>query len=397
MPRRRSFIRKVMDTVMKWSLGPALYVAARLSRASSRPIDVGLGPDPLVNNIYHRRALERHGFTAETFARTVFFVTGEFDFRADKKLRGPLRPFIPFYLFLRSLVRYRTLYLYFNGGPLHTVPGLWRWEPTLLRAAGIKTVVMPYGSDVHDMRRCRNPAFAAAMRIDYPGQLDRADEVAQRVRLWSEQADHVISGCDWIDYMDRWDTLTVGHFSIDTEDWTPPRNPRRRRPGDPFRILHAPNHRAIKGTQFFVAAVDTLRAEGENVELLLLEGVPNHEVRTTMEKVDLVADQLIVGWYAMFAIEAMALGLPVLCYLREAYLRAYREAGLIDEAEVPLINCCPETVTDTLRRVVHDPEERVRAGRRGRAYVERHHSLEAVGARFARIQCELGVEPRETP
>ena len=34
---------------------------------------------------------------------------------------------------------------------------------------------------------------------------------------WTTHSDHVISGCDWVDYMHHWDTLMSAHFSIDIE------------------------------------------------------------------------------------------------------------------------------------------------------------------------------------
>src|SRR4030095_562232 len=98
-----------------------------------------------------------------------------------------------------------------------------------------------------------------------------------------------------------------------------------------------------------------------------------------MAEVDLVADQLIIGWYAMFAIEAMAMAKPVLCYLRDDLKRLYIDAGLVEEAEIPLIQCTPASVKETLRRLMDDHEGLADAAHRGPAYVQRHHSTESVG------------------
>jgi hypothetical protein len=112
-----------------------------------------------------------------------------------------------------------------------------------------------------------------------------------------------------------------------------------------------------------------------------------------MADVDVVADQLIIGWYAMFAIEAMAMGKPVLCYLRDDLKALYTNVGLIEEAEIPLIQCTPATVKETLRKLMDDREMLESAGRRGPAYVRRHHSTESVGRVFAAINRSIGLMP----
>ena len=58
-------------------------------------VDVGLGPEPLLNHLSHKKALESCGYRAETFVDSVSYITGEFDIRADRALYG-LTGFGPF-------------------------------------------------------------------------------------------------------------------------------------------------------------------------------------------------------------------------------------------------------------------------------------------------------------
>ena len=58
-----------------------------------------------------------------------------------------------------------------------------------------------------------------------------------------------------------------------------------------------------------------------------------------MQEVDIVADQLIIGWYAMTAIEAMCQGIPVPGYIKPSLQELYEEAGLLEIDELPLVNC----------------------------------------------------------
>jgi glycosyltransferase involved in cell wall biosynthesis len=184
--------------------------------------------------------------------------------------------------------------------------------------------------------------------------------------------------------------LMSGHFSIDLARWQPTRAPR---PEGPFRVLHAPNHPAIKGTLALQAAVAELQAEGLEIELVMLRGVPNTEIQQAIERVDLVADQFVIGWYALFAIEAMALEKPVLCYLRPDLLELYEQAGVLRAAEIPLLNTSVTQIAERLRWCLHHRKELAEIGRAGRPFVAAHHSTGAVGKVFAEILTGIGLAP----
>ena len=260
--------------------------------------------------------------------------------------------------------------------------------------AGVKIVLLPYGGDVQDMALSHNLNFKHAYSQQYKTTLLRRREVAKRVDYWSRNADHIIAGCEWVDYMHVWDTLMLAHFSIDTEKWRPTGTPRTT---GSFKVLHAPNHRHIKGSQYIIDAVEELRARGMDIELVLLEGVGNDEVRSRMQEVDIVADQLIVGWYAMFALEGMSMEKPVLCYLRDDLKDLYVTAGLVGPDELPIVECRPDTVKETIEELYGKREGLGEIGRRSRAFVERHHSLDAVGAVFDRINRSIGIPPSAGP
>ena len=289
---------------------------------------------------------------------------------------------------------YKSLYIYFTGGSLGQNWPLCCFEGLLLKLAGTKVVVMPYGADVQDMALSPNLNFKHTYSLQYKTQLLRRKEVSANVDYWCRNADHIIAGCEWVDYLHVWDTLMLAHFSIDTEKWKPNSQPRT---AGPFRILHAPNHRHIKGTQHIIDAVEELRADNLDIELVLLEGVSNDEIRAMMEEVDIVADQLIMGWYAMFALEGMAMERPVLCYLRDDLKDLYVTAGLVKAGEIPIVECRPDTVKGTIKGLYMNRGKLGDIGRRSRIFVERHHSLNAVGGVFDRINRSIGLLPSIDP
>jgi glycosyltransferase involved in cell wall biosynthesis len=146
-------------------------------------------------------------------------------------------------------------------------------------------------------------------------------------------------------------------------------------------VLHAPSSRSRKGTDEVVAAAEQL---GLNLELV--EGVDHLTAFERYRAADLVVDQLNAGWYGMFAIEAMALGKPVIAFLHEEATRRTEEAFGI---EVPIVHATKETLPDVLERLVSDPDELQRIGAASRAYVERVHDLSAVGERLVDLYAGL--------
>jgi glycosyltransferase involved in cell wall biosynthesis len=146
-------------------------------------------------------------------------------------------------------------------------------------------------------------------------------------------------------------------------------------------VLHAPSNRAKKGTEHVIAACATLP-----VELELVEGVRHDEARERYRRADIVVDQLNAGWYGLFAIEAMALGKPVVSFLHDEARRRTGEAFGLD---VPIVQATRETLADALRPLVDTPAERRRLGAAGRAYVERVHDADAVADRLLDIYAQL--------
>jgi glycosyltransferase involved in cell wall biosynthesis len=330
---------------------------------------------------------------------SIYFITDQFDIRTDfwiqqKQIRKLLLPVIEF---IWSVYKYKCVYIYFNGGPLGLgTVFLWRAEPYLYHLANTKVVVMPYGGDVQDMTRSSNLLFKDAMSRDYPEHRVRRSKIGSKIDLWTKLADHVISGCEWVDYMYHWDTLMIAHFSINTEAWKPRAldSEQVAQSDRKLRILHAPNHKAIKGTQLIIRAIKELQEEGVAIELITLEQVPNDRIHDVIQSVDMIVDQLIIGWYAMFAIEAMACAKPVLCYLRDDLIQLYTVSGLIEPDEIPIINCSPLTIKQSIKNLAFNPELLKRIEKKSREYVLRHHSTKAIGDAFASINQSIGLFPQ---
>tara|TARA_B100000242_G_C43053992_1_gene492717 strand:- start:3752 stop:4939 length:1188 start_codon:yes stop_codon:yes gene_type:complete len=377
---------------------PLLLIVSFLARFYKKPIDVGLGPEPLINNFYHKRALELFGYTAETFVKKTYYIIKDFDFKFSTGSK--IKDFILFRLlfidFFFCLFRYKSLYIYFNGGPLLNSFFLWKFEPFLFKLAKLKIVVMPYGSDVQTLDQTPNLYLKECYAKDYPTHRFYASKIKLKRELWIKNADFIISGCDWVDYLHYWDKLMVSHFSIDTDYVLnflhSQESLESRRKTNNFVILHAPNHKSLKGTEFIKKAIDELKAEGFLIDFYLVQGKSNSEILNLINHADLVIDQLVIGWYAMFAIEAMTLNKPVICYLREDLLSLYKASHLIAKNEPPLINSSPLEIKETIRKCITKEIDINFFAKRGFEYVERVHSIKAVGEIFNSINYNIGLK-----
>ena len=136
-----------------------------------------------------------------------------------------------------------------------------------------------------------------------------------------------------------------------------------------LRIVHAPSDRARKGTDAVLAAVEQLRAEGVEIELELVEGKPRAEARRAYERADVLVDQLVVGWYGGVAVEAMALGKPVVARIDPSAL-ARVPARMRDE--LPIVHAdADDRSPEVLRRLADGTARRARRPRPPRPSVRR--------------------------
>jgi hypothetical protein len=277
----------------------------------------------------------------------------------------------------------RVVHLPFSGGPLGGTP-LWRLEAPLLRLKGVRMIVMPYGGDAYPYSRVIDTSLRASLQMSYPAAARREREIAERIDYWTRQADVMIAGT-MIDAIGRSDVINVQPCCIDTTAWAA-RETYSSHDGrtGPVRVIHTPNHRGFKGTEFLLRSVEELRSEGLQVDLILLERVPNAVVREAMREADILAEQFIASVYALSGIEGMATGLPVLVSLAsEPHTRVFRRYSYLDEC--PAVSTTPENLTANLRRLVTDPQLREVLGRAGRRYVEKYHSYATAQYMFGSI------------
>jgi glycosyltransferase involved in cell wall biosynthesis len=337
------------------------------------------GPVPIANLRNSTAADRLYGYRSETLVYRPFRPEQAAAFDHVLDLPVPiLRQLVPYAVLVRAGLRYDVFCFYFDGGLLAPTP-FWRLELPLLRLAGKKVVVWPYGGDARLASATRARGGWHAYSDVAPGTEDRDEaEVRRHLEAFGRWADVLLGCADLVEDLPRLDGVLP--YPFDSKGWEPVQPGA----GGPVRIAHASNHRHYKGTRWIVAAVEELQREGHEIELTLVEGVDNAEARRIYADADVIVDQLLIGAYALFAIEGMALGKPVVCYLNDRFRPHHPEWE-----DCPIVSATPDTIADVLRDLVLDAPRRRELGARGPEYVRRVHSPEAVGARLDAIYRRL--------
>jgi glycosyltransferase involved in cell wall biosynthesis len=219
----------------------------------------------------------------------------------------------------------------------------------LLRAARKKCVFHYLGSDI----RGKTPSELT------DGKRANAEIVGSYAALrWVPEALVVPPGLD------------LGQFT----PAAPPDNPR------PL-VVHAPSNREKKGTQYVIEACEQLP-----VDLDIVEGVNHEQARARYARADIVVDQLNAGWHGVFALEAMALGKPVVANLDPETVEQSAEGY---GTRIPIVPATKDTLTLALLPLVDDGARRTELGAAGRAYVEQVHDIDKIADRLIAIYASL--------
>lgn len=325
------------------------------------------------------------GFRSDSLVFDVYYTTHSFDINL-KTMRDAVYRRMPRWIaqfhktvLHLALIRYDIFHTFCDRGLLPASGGL-QIEPAemeAIRRHGRRLYAYTYGADV----RTRQATLALGRynlcaECPEPGRFCTCDDErgTRNIEAVQRHATALISMGDMLAYAP--DALNIHYWPIDTAkfantgvDWPSDR---------PLRIGHAPNHGHFKGTRYLVSAIEHLQARGYPIELVSVSGVANSEVIALFRSCDIVADQFIAGFHGYTALEAMALGKPVLCYLRDA-------EAVIDPSTCPIINCSPDTLEEILRRCLDGDLDLAELGRRSRSYIEHYYSLEAVAIRLGHL------------
>ncbi len=109
----------------------------------------------------------------------------------------------------------------------------------------------------------------------------------------------------------------------------------------------------IKGTAYIENAIKRLKSEGYEVEQISFDGVPTGDYKFYQSQADIVVEEIIRGSWGSTAVECMALGKPVVTYIRSDWEKRYYSL-FPGTKPLPLVNANKWTIYQVLKELLDD-------------------------------------------
>jgi glycosyltransferase involved in cell wall biosynthesis len=329
-----------------------------------RPIKVLHAPRDIGGNGYYLARGERDwGFDSKNMVYFKQWYGYEADFDLKMKVDdNPVYYLRWWWTMVKVALTYDVLHFNFGSSFLSYYPNRWLFvDLPLWRSLGLATFVTFQGCEARirsyvlgniDTRFCSDCPSHDFCRDGY--DVYKKETIALAGRYFDKI---------FVLNPDILHNIPEGQFlpycNCDLEEWKPPAGYDWYHNG-PVRVLHAPTNREIKGTKAIINAV----------ELILIEKIAHNQVKSLYRTADLLVDQILIGWYGGLAVELMALGKPVVAYIREEDLRFIPPAMKND---LPIISANAEILKHALRRLIYNADLRKEIGEKSRDYVEKWH------------------------
>jgi hypothetical protein len=242
--------------------------------------------------------------------------------------------------------------------------GLDRW---VMRYLGCPGVIEWTGSDIRrpSQEMAENPYYASAWHTAYEYKHYESDKRSnERQRRYGELGFTSIAATGMMQYVQRDCFRQVVNIEqrIDLAAYTPAYpDAARKRP----LVVHSPTAQVAKGTASVLKTVEELQTTLD-FEFRLITGMPHAEARALVAEADIFLDQFVLGDRGIAALEAMAYGKPVICYIKPSLMAAY-------PADLPIVNATQDTLTTVLADLIVDGKRRRTLGEQGRAFVQTYH------------------------
>jgi glycosyltransferase involved in cell wall biosynthesis len=342
---------------------------------------------PIITLAKNCKIERRLGFCSISIVRTSYFITNEFDFIIDQiayknKFIALILKYISFFVICCTA---QQVHAYFDGGILpQTTRGKFNdLELQAYRLLRIKLFVWAYGGDVRTRKITQE--LGEPNCCTHCTKIEKAcvckDEIGEmNFKKVSSIATQIFSIGDLIEYTPK-SNNKVFFWPIDLDADFGLRYsvsfPKKSSTNDlPLRIIHASNHNEFKGTRYLEAAVKELKMEGYKLELIIVENIPNKQAMEIYKTADIIFDQCLIGFHGYFALEAMAIGKPVMCFIRKP------NEYLLQPSECPIININVMNIKEKLQSFLKERSELYRIGKLGRSYIEKYFSMQAVEHRL---------------
>lgn len=267
--------------------------------------------------------------------------------------------------FLNSILKYDVFHFYFGNTLLPRY-----YDLPILKRMNKKMVMEYVGSDIRQKSIAeRKNKFALVKDEDEKGIRRRILSVSKYIET------AIVGDYELYEYIQGYfKNIVIIRAALNIQDY---------RPAIPYLykkiplIVHAPSDKRIKGTEYVLQAISKLKEEYD-FKFKLVNGLSHKEAKNIYKKADIIIDEVLGGTYGVFVIEAMALGKPVICYIRDDFKNKYPK-------DLPIISANPDTIYNVLKVLIEDAKLRHELGEKGRAYVEKYHDARKIAGELIKV------------
>lgn len=160
---------------------------------------------------------------------------------------------------------------------------------------------------------------------------------------------------------------------------------------DKIRILHSPSGFGLKGSEYINSVLDEIqRMYLYNIEIILpgkneenrnIYSMTRYELLKTFKSVDIVIDQLLIGWYGLKSVEALATGCEVVCFIEDKLEKYLGEnCPIVNANAINLKQKLIELIEKLL--VENNRKKRLEINKK---FVYKYHHIQSYQAFFERL------------
>ena len=244
-----------------------------------------------------------------------------------------------------------------------------------IKEKGKKVIMHHWGNDVrfHDIARINNPYV-------YTGDSPTNKEIRRKLKKLSQYiSEAIVQDYEVYPYVSPYYkkvhvlpiAINLQQFQTYYPDTTKTR---------PL-VLHAPTNPDFKGTQYIEKAISKLQPD-YCFDYKRIEKMSHSQIVNLYKEADIIIDQILCGSYGLLSVESMALGKPVIAYIRPDLLQQF-------PSDLPIVQANPDNIAEVLRMLLLSPDLRNTIGQEGRKYVCKYHADNVVVQKLLSIYNNL--------
>ncbi|WP_238900095.1 glycosyltransferase [Clostridium sp. YIM B02500] len=237
----------------------------------------------------------------------------------------------------------------------------------LLKELGKKVIMQYVGSDVR--------MYSKAIKLNkYVNVKKNEDQIKRKLELISRYVPDCLVDYELAEYVKDYHTnIHYIRATINLNEYKLIQETHNLK----LKIVHAPTSPEFKGTKYILKAIEELK-EKYDFDFELVQGTSHEQATKIYEKADLIIDQILAGSYGLFAVESMAMGKPVICWISDFMREEYPK-------ELPIISANPDTIKEKIEYAINNKDMLKEIGIKGRMYAEKYHDINKISRNMIKI------------